>query len=66
MDVLRQTVTVYRRTERSYEIAESAYQGDVVRLPPFDEIEFQIGPLFIAYLTSGPQGSAGGSAPSGQ
>ncbi len=47
VDVLHHSLTVYRRTEKSYEVAEMMVDGDVARLPPFEDIEFEVHPLFL-------------------
>jgi Uma2 family endonuclease len=46
VDVVHESLTVYRRTEKSYEVIEMVCQGETARLPPFEEIDFQLGPLF--------------------
>ena len=45
-DVLHESLTVYQRTEKSYEVVEMLSQGETARLPPFDDIDFQLTPLF--------------------
>jgi len=46
VDVLHESLTVYRRTEKSYEVVEMLCQGETARLPPFEDIDFERGPLF--------------------
>lgn len=47
VSVPHQSVTVYRRSERSYEICETATPGEAVHLPPFESIAFHVAPLFL-------------------
>lgn len=46
------TLTVYERTTRSYEVVEMAGPGDVMRLPPFEGVEFVLAPLFVYCMDS--------------
>ena len=47
VSVPHQSLTVYRRTELSYELCETATPGDPVSLPPFESIAFHLAPLFL-------------------
>lgn len=47
VSVLHRSVTVYRRSERSYELCETAASGAPAALPPFESIAFHVGPLFL-------------------
>ncbi len=64
MDLLAEELRVYRCTQRSYELIETAYDGDVVRLPPFEEADFAVGPV-LEYKRArlAALGGEGGSRP---
>jgi Uma2 family endonuclease len=47
VSVPHRSITVYRRSERSYELYDTATPGDPVRLPPFEALPFHVGPLFL-------------------
>ncbi len=47
VDLLNESLTVYRRNERSYEVVETAGPGEVRRLPPFEQVDFVLSPLFV-------------------
>ena len=47
VSVPHQSLTVYRRTELSYEFCETATPGAPVSLPPFETIAFHVAPLFL-------------------
>lgn len=47
VSVADRTVTVYHRTDHSYELCETATPDAVLHLPPFESIPFHVAPLFL-------------------
>ena len=48
VDLEHESLTVYQRTARSYEVVEMVGRGEVVRLPPFETVELSVTPLFLS------------------